>query len=328
MPRVLLAGRIHEDGMARLRARADLIIEEMEDVEPAAFVRRLPEADALLIRTAMLPREALVRADRLRIVSRHGVGYDNLPVDALTAKGVPLAIVGGVHAEGVAEHAFFLMLALAKNALPHDRAVRNGEWEVRNELLAFELAGRTLLVIGFGRIGRALARRALAFGMRVLAYDPNVAEAEIAAAAAAKVPDWRVALSEADVISLHLPRLPETENMIGAAEFAAMKPDALLVNTSRGGIVDERALAEALRAGRIGGAGLDVFDEEPPPKDHPLFAFDRVLLSPHIAGLSRDSSARLAVAAAENILAALDGRLDPALVVNKEVLVKARAPAR
>ena len=121
--------------------------------------------------------------------------------------------------------------------------------------------------------------------MRVLAYDPNVGEADIAAAGAVKVPDWRLALGDADVISLHLPRLPETENMIGAAEFAAMKPGAILVNTSRGGIVDERALADALRAGRIGGAGLDVFDEEPPPKDHPLFAFDRVLLSPHIAGL-------------------------------------------
>ena len=120
---------------------------------------------------------------------------------------------------------------------------------------------------------------------------PMSREAEIAAAGAVKVPDWRLALAEADVISLHLPRLPETENMIGAAEFAAMKPGALLVNTSRGGIVDERALADALRAGRIGGAGLDVFDEEPPPKDHPLFAFDRVLLSPHIAGFTRDSSA-------------------------------------
>jgi D-3-phosphoglycerate dehydrogenase len=322
MPRVLLAGRIQPEGMAVLRTRRDLVVEEMEDTGPEAFVARLPDADALLIRTAVLPREALVQASRLKVVSRHGVGYDNIPVDALTAKGVPLAIVGGIHSDTVAEHAFFLMLALAKAGLRHDRAVRAGDWNIRNALEASELGGKTLLILGFGRIGRALTRRALAFDMKVLAYDPNVPAADIAVTGAVPVDDWRAALGDADVISLHLPRLRETESMIAAPELALMKPTALLINTARGGLIDEAALAEALRAGKIAGAGIDTFDEEPPRLDHPFFGLDRVILSPHLAGLTQEAAAKLSIAAAENVLAALDGRLDPVLVVNREVLAR------
>jgi D-3-phosphoglycerate dehydrogenase len=320
MPRVLLAGAIHERGMAILKSRSDLVIEAMPDTEPATFVRMLPAADALLIRTAQLPREALVRADRLKVVSRHGVGYDNLPLDALTAKGIPAVIVGAVHSASVAEHAMFLLLAVAKRALAADRAVRGGAWESRNRLDAIDLGGRTLLLLGFGRIGRAVAKLAQAFGMRVLAYDPNIDRATMTATGVEPATDWRAALPEVDAVSLHLPRLPETENMIGAAELARMKRDAVLVNTSRGGLIDERALAEALAADRIGGAGIDVLDEEPPRRDNPLLISDRVILSPHIAGLSREAMMRLSIAAAENVLAGLDGRLDSALVVNPEVL--------
>jgi D-3-phosphoglycerate dehydrogenase len=325
MPRVLLSGKLHPDGMAVLRARDDVTIVEMASEDPAEFVAKLPDADALLIRTALLPREALVNARRLKVVSRHGVGYDNVPVEALTEKGIPLTVVGGIHSGTVAEHAMFLMLALAKAALRHDRAVRSGDWNpARVRLEAFELSGRTLLLIGFGRIGRALAARAKAFGMTVLAYDPNVPEVAMAEAGVGKVDDWRAALPEIDLISLHVPRLPETENMIGATELARMKPTALVINTSRGGLIDEAALAAALEEGKIGGAGIDTFDEEPPRPDNPLFASDRTILSPHIAGLTKEAMARLSIAAAENILAGLDGRLDPALVVNAAVLGRGR----
>jgi len=320
MPTVLLSGKLHPEALAVLRGRTDLKVVEMEGDTPEEFLAKLPEADALLIRTAPLPREALVNAGRLKVVSRHGVGYDNVPVDALSAMGVPVVVVGGVHSVTVAEHAMFLMLAVAKAALLHDRAVRTGDWAFRNRLDAMELGGRTLLILGFGRIGRALAVRAKAFGMTVTAYDPNVAETAMAEAGVGKVADWRAVLADVDAISLHLPRLPETENMIGAAELAAMKPTAILVNTARGGLIDEAALAEALQAGRIAGAGIDTFDEEPPQSDNPLFACDRAILSPHIAGLTREAMARLGVASAENVLAGLDGRLDPALVVNAAAL--------
>jgi D-3-phosphoglycerate dehydrogenase len=322
MPRVLISGRIDDAGMAVLRARPDLVIEEMANSRPEDFLARLPEADALLLRTAFLPGEAIVNARRLKVVSRYGVGYDNVPVDALTAIGVAVAVVGPIHSDTVAEHAFFLMLALAKAALRHDAAVRAGEWNVRMDPLAVDLAGKTLLVIGFGRIGRSLARRAAAFDMRIVAFDPNVSPAEMAAAGVSAAEDWRVALTEADFVSLHVPRIPATERMIGAAELRSMKPTSFIVNTARGGLIDETALAAALAAGTIAGAGLDVFEDEPPRRDHALLGSDRVILSPHLAGLSREANARLAVRAAENVLAGLDGRLDPALVVNKSVLAQ------
>ncbi len=320
MPRVLISGSIHRSGMELLRSRADLEISEMPDDSRDSFVQYLSGADALLIRTSPLPVEAVEAANRLKVVSRHGVGYDNLPIAALTKKGIPVALVGNINSEAVVEHVFFLMLSLARNAIVNDRAVRAGAWEERNKLEAFELAGRTLLIVGLGRIGRVLAARALAFGMRVVAYDPFVAAADAASLGATMVGDWRASLGDADVVSLHVPRSAETENMIAAAELALMKPTALLINAARGGLVDEAALAEALNTGRIRGAGIDVFDEEPPRPDNPLLTCERAILSPHIAGLTRESSERLSVAAAQNVLAGLDGRLDPSLVVNPEVL--------
>jgi len=322
MPRVLISGSIDEAGMAVLRARPGLIIEEMANSRPEDFLARLPEADALLLRIAFLPGEAIVNADRLKVVSRYGVGYDNVPLDALTAKGVPVAVVGPVHTDTVAEHAFFLMIALAKAGLRQDAAMRESNWAIRTAPQAVDLAGKTLFIIGFGRIGRSLARRASAFAMQIVAHDPNVPVADMAALGVAKVDDWRAALAQADFVSLHAPRLPDTERMIGAAELRAMKPTAFIVNTARGGLIDERALVEALAAGHIAGAGIDVFEEEPPARDNPLFASDRVILSPHIAGLTREANARIAVTAAENILAGLDGRLNPELVVNKSVLAR------
>jgi D-3-phosphoglycerate dehydrogenase / 2-oxoglutarate reductase len=322
MPRVLLSGRIHDDGLAVFRARPDIVIEEMPDGEPQTFVRLLPSADALLIRTATLPREALVNAPRLKVVSRHGVGYDNVPVDALTAKGIPLALAIGANAESVAEHAISMMFSIAKRQREADHAVRAGDFDARSRLPAFELGGRALLIIGYGRVGRVLARFGTALGMRVMAYDPFVTAEAMQVERAAKVEDWRGVLGEADVISLHVPRLPETENMIAAAELRAMRPDAILINTSRGGLIDENALAAALAEGRLAGAGIDTFDEEPPRFDSRLLSSDRVILSPHMAGLTREAHARLGRIAAENVVAALDGRLDPAMVVNKSVMAK------
>lgn len=326
MLRVLVSGRIHESGLDLLRARPDIVIEPLPDERPETLIDRIPEADALILRTGILPREALVNARRLKVVSRHGVGYDNVPVDTLTAMGVPVAVTGGVHAHSVAEQTLFLMLALAKAGLRYDAAVRAGDWSFRSGREAVELAGRTLLILGFGRIGRGVAVLAGAFGMRVLAYDPAVPSAAMVEAGVEPRADWRQALGEADILSLHLPRLPETENLIGAKELAAMKPGAFLINTARGGLVDENALADALAAGQIGGAGLDTFESEPPARQNRLLASDRVVLSPHIAGITAESAVRLALATAGNVLAAFDGRLDPALVVNPSVLE--RPPAR
>jgi D-3-phosphoglycerate dehydrogenase len=320
VPHVLIAGRIHPDGLAVLRRRGDLTIEEMADLSVEAFTARLPDADGLLIRTAPLPAAAVERASRLRIVSRHGVGYDNVPLPLLTRRGVPVAVIGHAGSVAVAEHTLMLMLALTKQAARFDRAVRDGAWDLRNHLTAGDLEGRTLLILGLGRIGRAVARRAAAFDMRILGHDPAVPAADIPPAGVMPVSDWRAALAEADFVTLHLPRTHETQHMIGSRELGAMKSTAFLVNTARGGLIDEAALAQALAAGGIAGAGIDVLEDEPPAPDHPLLHVERVILSPHIAGLSESATIRLSVMSATNLLAGLDGTLDPKLVVNPEVL--------
>ncbi len=320
MPHVLIAGKIHPDGYAVLRARPGLTIEDMTDLSAEAFLARLPEADALLIRTAPLPAAAIERAAKLRIVSRHGVGYDNVPLPALTAHGIPCAVVGNAGSVAVAEYTVMLMLALSKQMVSFDRGVRSGDWLIRNRLNSGDLENRTLLILGLGRIGREVVKRAAGFDMRILGYDPALPAVEIDKLGVTPVTDWRAALPEADFVSLHVPRSPATEHMIAARELAAMKPSAYLINVARGGLVDERALNEALAAGKIAGAGIDVLEDEPPAADHPLLKADRILLSPHIAGLSENAAIRLSVASAQNVLAALDGTLDPSLVVNPEVL--------
>jgi len=321
VPHVLIAGPIHADGMAVLEGREGVTVEVLTAPDAAALTERLAAADALLIRTAPLPPAAVEAAPRLKVVARHGVGYDNVPVEALNARRIPLAIVGNVNAQTVAEHTLFLMLTLAKRGAVRDRAVRDGQWDAaRAGGGTWELAGRTLLLVGFGRIGREVARRVRAFDMAVQAYDPFVVREEMAGLGVEKAEDWRAALPGADVVSLHVPRTPETENMIGAAELRAMKPTAVVINAARGGLIDETALADALESGDVAGAGLDTLDSEPPGPGHPLLALDSVVFSPHSAALTEECLARMGVSAAENILAGLDGRLDPALVVNRDAL--------
>ncbi|MCC6305127.1 MAG: 3-phosphoglycerate dehydrogenase [Rhodobacteraceae bacterium] len=324
MARVLVAGRIHPDGEAILAAVPGLEVEVITDPGAALPMDRLREADALLIRYGVLTAEQAAGMARLRVVSRHGVGCDNLPVAALAARGVPVTIVGPVNAVSVAEQVMAMLLALAKRLIPYDAAVRSGRWAIRDSLAVGELAGRRLLLLGFGRIGREVARRALAFDMTVLVYDPFVDAAAIAAAGCGAVADWRAALPGIDALSLHLPATAETRGMIGAAELAAMRPRAVLINAARGGLVDEAALAAAL-AGRMaaGGAGIDCFAVEPPPAGQPLLALDNVVLSPHSAALSAEAARRMGIVAAENVVAGLEGRLDPALVFNLRALREA-----
>jgi len=326
MPHVIVAGPIHDDGMAVLESRPDLTVEVLATPDEAELRARLPEADALLIRTARLPADAVQAASRLCVVSRHGVGYDNVPVEALTEQGIPLTIIGNVNATTVAEHTLFFLMALAKCGPRRDRAVRNGDWSVRNRIETWELAGKSLLLVGFGRIGREVARRAAAFDMEILAYDPLVDLETMEAEGVRKVSDWRRCLGAVDAVSLHVPLTPETEGMIGKEELEAMRSTAVLINAARGGLIDENALAEALEVGEIAGAGLDTLADEPPAAGHPLLGLDGVIFSPHSAALTEECMARMGVSSANNILAALDGRLDPALVVNAEVL-RQRKPA-
>lgn len=315
MPHVLVAGRIHQAGIDVLRAAPGITFDLVDEVSTESYAPKMPDADALLIRTQPLPASVIETAPRLRVVSRHGVGYDSVDAAALTARGIPLAVVGDVNSRAVAEHTFALMLALAKRVTAHDRATRDGNWSLRNTFSSRELGGRTLLLIGYGRIGRLVGDMSRAFGMRVMVHDPFQAAEAIRATGAEPAGSLAEGLAAADVVSLHIPK-SGTKAVIGAEELALMRADAFLVNTGRGGLVDEDALADALDAGRLGGAGLDVFVVEPPAGQERLLRSDRAILSPHIAGLTEECTIRMGEVAARNIVDFFDGRLAPNLVVN------------
>lgn len=319
MPHVLVAGLIHEHGLEVLRSAPGLTFRLVEEVSTASYAPFVGEADAIIIRTQPLPAELITKAAKLKIVSRHGVGYDNIDIAALNARGIPATIVGDVNLRAVAEHTLMLMLAAARRTVAHDHAVRSGQWNERNRFDSVELDGKRLLILGFGRIGRRVAELARVFGMSVSAYDPFVTPEMTASLGVTAVADVNKALGEADFVSLHLPASPEGA-VIGAAQLAAMKPGAILVNAARGELVDEVALDQALRGGKLRHAALDVYRQEPPTGNNPLLSNARVTLMPHNAGLTQECAARMAVVSARNVIDFFSGKLNHEQVVNREAI--------
>jgi D-3-phosphoglycerate dehydrogenase / 2-oxoglutarate reductase len=311
---ILVAGKIHAAGLEHLAARPDVEMQLVEAVTHEAYLPFLPAAEALLIRTQPLTAADMAMAPHLRIVSRHGVGYDAVDVAALSARNIPLTIVGDVNSRAVAEHTLMLMLAAARRTVAHHSAATSGNWNERNRFDAAELDGKVLLVVGFGRIGRRVAELARAFGMTVTAHDPFLTTSELRDMGATAEVDLQTALSRADVVSLHVPG--GHGPVIGPADLATMKPSAIIINAARGGLVDELALDEALRQRRLRAAALDVLAQEPPDPDHPLLQNPYITISPHNAGLTEECARRMALAAAQNILDCFDGTLNRKLVVN------------
>lgn len=318
MPHILIAGKLHPAGLALLDATQGITYSHVEEVSEAAYQPYLQQADAVVIRTQPMSAASIAKASRLQIVSRHGVGYDAVDLAALNARKIPLCIVGDVNSVSVAEHAMMLILASAKQVIRSDASVRHGPWGWRNKLEAGEISGKRLLIIGYGRIGRHLARMASGFGMQIRAVDPYLAMQGWPAGDLAGPIDLESGLAWADIVSVHVPRAGAP--LIGAAELARMRKGAIIINTARGGVVDEVALADALRAGHIAGAGIDVFDAEPPAPDHPLLGFDEVILTPHIAGLTQQAAERMALSSVQNVLDFFEGRLAADLIVNKDHL--------
>ncbi|MHC8507881.1 MAG: hydroxyacid dehydrogenase [Rhodospirillales bacterium] len=311
MPHIVVAGIMHPSGLALLEGAPGFTHDYITSADKTAYLEHLPKADGVVLRTQPLTAEHIASAPNLKIVSRHGVGYDSVDAAALSARNIPLAIVGDVNSRTVAEHAVMMLLAASRILRKTGNALRAGDWDHRNAFESRELYGKTLLIIGFGRIGRRLAALAGAFGMRVLAHDPHISDFEGAEAA----PDLSAALAECDMVSIHAPKTGGP--LIGAAQIALMKPHAVIVNTSRGGAVDETALAEALQSGRIGAAGIDVFETEPPAADHPLLGLENAIVTPHSAGLTQECAERMAVVSIQNALNHFGGNLDPSLVVNQ-----------
>lgn len=318
MAKIVVAGRLHAVGMAEFEARSD--IETVVVETPEDLAREIVDADAITVRSARLDRPQIASAGRLKVVSRHGVGYDQIDVDALNDHGIPLTVIGDANARPVAEHTMGLMLALAKDYAAYDRAVKGNDYGFRETLRAFDLAGKTVLIVGFGRIGTRVAKRCEAFEMDILIADPNVPERVVRGQGYRWLADFRDGLAEADIVTLHLPGNFDGSPVMGGQEFQRMKPGSVFVNCARGTLIDEDALYRALTDGPLQAAGLDVTRVEPPADDHPLKRLDNVILTPHVAASSREGMAAMSAATARNALAAVDGTLDPYFVVNQEVL--------
>ncbi len=313
---LLVAGKLHPSGEALLRelpARG-VSVDYVEEVSEPSYAPLIARADALVIRTQPLSAATIAQATRLKVVSRHGVGYDSVDLQALNARGIALTIVGDVNSVSVAEHAMMQLLACAKRVLAADHSVRGHDWGWRNRLEQQEISGKNLLILGYGRIGRHLARMAQGFGMSVKAHDPFLERAGWPEGPVAPV-SLEEGLAWADCISVHIPK--GVRPAIGATEIARMKPGVILANTARGGVVCEQALADALATGQVGAAGVDVFDTEP-PESSPLFAQRNALLSPHIAGLTAECGERMAIASIHNALDYLTGSIDRHLIVNPD----------
>jgi D-3-phosphoglycerate dehydrogenase len=254
------------------------------------------------------------------VVARIGVGYDAVDVPSLTRKKIPLMVAGTANSPSVAEQAMFMMMALAKRGAELNAMVQANQWGKRMTAVPFDLYGKTALIVGFGRIGTRSAKRCQAMEMKVLVYDPYKPAAEIKAAGCEPATSLDEALPRADFVTIHCPKTPETVGMFNAARLARMKPTAYLVNTARGGIIDEPALHAALTSGKLAGAGLDVYEQEPVQPDNPLLALANVISAPHMAGVTKESLDRMGLQTARNILSVLDGKPIRDNVINQEVL--------
>ncbi|WP_164000123.1 2-hydroxyacid dehydrogenase [Pyxidicoccus caerfyrddinensis] len=313
-PRVFVTRQLPGEALGRLGRHVELRVWE-EELPPSrdALLAEAALAEGLVtLLTDRVDARLLAAAPGLRAVSNVAVGYDNIDVPACTARRIPVGHTPGVLTDTTADFAFALLMGLARRVAEADAFVRAGKWRTWSPtlLLGTDIHGATLGIVGLGAIGAAVARRARGFGMRVL-YVGRHPRPELEAELGARRVDKATLLAESDVVSLHIPLSPETRHWLGRAELAAMKPGALLVNTARGGVVDQEALIEALRAGRLGGAALDVMDPEPLPTDSPLMTLPNVLLAPHIASASHATRGRMASMAVDNLLAALEGRRPP-----------------
>jgi D-3-phosphoglycerate dehydrogenase len=318
---VLVPHNMGQQGKDVLAARDDIdMVTYSATITQADLLPLLADAAGVALSGTPYQRTEMDASPAMQVVARIGVGYDAVEVPALTARRIPLMVAGTANSTSVAEQAFHMMIALAKQNRALDGVVRDGRWGDRRDVLPMELSGKTILIVGFGRIGTRTARRCLGFDMQVLIYDPYVDAALITAAECSKVSDLDAALPAADVVCIHCPKTPETVGMFNAARFARMKPGAFIVNTARGGIIEEKALHAALTSGHIAGAGLDVFEAEPTPRDNSLLKLPNVIASPHMAGVTTEAVAAMAVATAENILSVLDGAPRRENVINKEVL--------
>jgi D-3-phosphoglycerate dehydrogenase len=318
MKKVLLSQEIHKDAISFLKQKGfELFTAPSPDDETVR--KYAADADGIIVRTATkLSRETIFAAGQLKVIARTGAGVDNVDVAAATEKNIPVCNTPAANIDSVAEHAVAFILALSKYLFMMDKAVRSGNFSVRNSYMPMDLEDKTLGLLGFGRIGRKAAGIcSSSFGMKIKFFDPYLGADIKENFPFEKVDEMDELFKVSDFVSIHIPFTKENYHMIGSELLKKMKPGAFLVNTSRGGIIDEAALAEALSLGTIAGAALDVFEDEPPKPDNPLLKADNVILTPHSAALTKESSRRMAMHAAQGVADVLEGKT-PQWVFNRD----------
>ena len=313
--KILVIQNIHQEGINLLKGNSSYEFEIFDEINED-LKQKIVDCDAISIRTAKLPNEIISSAKKLQVISSHGVGYDNIDLKSTKEIGATLTITATANAVAVAEHVMFMLLNISKRKDMYDQSVKLGKFNDRNKLpKTIELWGKNILIAGFGRIGQALIKRCLGFEMNVFVYDPYINDEKIKSLGGKKVNDIKEAVKEMDAISLHMPLNDETKNIINYDLLRSMKTNCIVINAARGGIINEVDLDKALRENLIFGAGLDVFETEPPKSDNPLLKNDKVFLSPHTAAFTEECMIRMGKETIQNIIDFFEKKLDKSKII-------------
>lgn len=309
--------KIHDKGLELLDKNKKFQFEIIEDISKENLIKELPKFDGVTLRVAKLGNEILSKCKKLKVISRHGVGYDNVDIKYLKSNNIKLLITATANAVSVAEHVMYMILSLSKGITQYDQMVRSGQFRnAANKLLTFELLNKEILIMGFGRIGKILIKRCLGFDMKVNVYDPFVEKKYIEEQGGNKIEDLDLFLKTADYLSIHMPLNDKTRNLINLNKLKTMKKNVIIINTARGGIINEKDLDEAVKNNIIFGAGLDVFVNEPIENDSPLLKNKKILLSPHSATFTQECTIRMGIQTVQNLIDFFENKLQKNMIVN------------
>jgi D-3-phosphoglycerate dehydrogenase len=316
MYKIGILQKIHEEGVKILENNKNFEIEVIEDLSNSNLLDKINSFDGITLRTTKLTNDILSKASKLKVISRHGVGYDNVDTNFLKQKNISLFITATANAQAVSEHVFYMMLTISKNFLNLDNEVRVGNFKKNmDKLETFELNNKEILIAGFGRIGRNLIKKCIGFDMKVNVYDPFVEANLIEKMGGKKIENFDLGIKTADFLSIHMPLNKETKNLINMSRIQTMKKTAVIINTARGGIINEHDLDKALNEKIILAAGLDVFENEPINLDNPLLKNRKVILSPHTAALTNECKIRMAKETTQNIVDFFENKLKKSMIV-------------
>ena len=316
MKKILIIQEINQAGPKLLTDHPDYEFELIKDINDPTLKEKIIDCDGVSLRTGKLSGEIIAQGKKLKIISRHGVGFDNIHLDTCKKNNITIAITATANAVAVAEHVLFMLLSISKRKNMYDDCVKKGDFNDRNKLpKTIEIWGKNILIAGFGRIGQCLIKRCLGFEMNVFVYDPFVSAEKIESLGGKKVEDLKEAVKTMDAISLHIPLNNETKNMINLDLLKTMKKNCIIINAARGGIINENELNQALNEDLIFGAGLDVFEIEPPEKSNPLLKNDKVFLSPHTAAFTEECMIRMGKETIQNIIDFFDNKIEKSKTV-------------